>query len=160
MYENWEASLEVNGQVVKLCTWDTDGREDYDRLRPLSYPQTNIFIICFSTISSDSLANVPVKWIPELRLHSEVPFLLCGTKIDMREDPMTIELLKSKGMALISYEEGVKVANEVGAAGYVECSSITQTGLLDVFNEAARIGLNLPPGSPGSRKSIGRCNLL
>jgi GTPase SAR1 family protein len=46
---------------------DTAGQEDYDRLRPLSYPQTDVFVLCFSIASPTSLENVASKWIPEIR---------------------------------------------------------------------------------------------
>ena len=39
---------------MKLSIWDTAGQEDYDRLRPLSYPQTDVFLICFSVVSPSS----------------------------------------------------------------------------------------------------------
>ena len=37
------------------------GQEDYDRLRPLSYPQTDVFLICFSLVSPASYQNVKAK---------------------------------------------------------------------------------------------------
>uniref|UniRef100_A0A915AJ89 Uncharacterized protein n=1 Tax=Parascaris univalens TaxID=6257 RepID=A0A915AJ89_PARUN len=45
--------------------WDTAGQEDYDRLRPLSYPDTDVILMCFSIDSPDSLENIPEKWTPE-----------------------------------------------------------------------------------------------
>ena len=37
------------------------GQEDYDRLRPLSYPQTDVFLVCFSVVSPSSFENVKEK---------------------------------------------------------------------------------------------------
>ena len=37
------------------------GQEDYDRLRPLSYPQTDVFLVCFSVVSPASFENVKEK---------------------------------------------------------------------------------------------------
>jgi GTPase SAR1 family protein len=39
----------------------TTGQEDYDRLRPLSYPQTDVFLVCFSVVSPSSFENVKEK---------------------------------------------------------------------------------------------------
>lgn len=52
---------------VELALWDTAGQEDYDRLRPLSYPDTDVILMCFSVDSPDSLENIPEKWTPEVR---------------------------------------------------------------------------------------------
>lgn len=51
---------------MELALWDTAGQEDYDRLRPLSYPDTNVILMCFSVDSPDSLENIPEKWTPEV----------------------------------------------------------------------------------------------
>ena len=51
---------------VELALWDTAGQEDYDRLRPLSYPDTDVILMCFSIDSPDSLENIPEKWTPEV----------------------------------------------------------------------------------------------
>ena len=68
-----------DGVPVSLGLWDTAGQEDYDRLRPLSYPQTDVFLICFSVVSPSSFENVTSKWCPEIKHHcADAPILLVG----------------------------------------------------------------------------------
>uniref|UniRef100_A0A8C1VS81 Ras homolog family member Ga n=1 Tax=Cyprinus carpio TaxID=7962 RepID=A0A8C1VS81_CYPCA len=69
VFDNYSAQLAVNSKVVSLNLWDTAGQEEYDRLRTLSYPQTNVFIICFSIASPSSYENIKLKWYPEVSEH-------------------------------------------------------------------------------------------
>ncbi|KTG37528.1 hypothetical protein cypCar_00018484, partial [Cyprinus carpio] len=83
---------------VELALWDTAGQEDYDRLRPLSYPDTDVILMCFSVDSPDSLENIPEKWTPEVKhFCPNVPIILVGNKKDLRNDEHTRrELAKMK----------------------------------------------------------------
>lgn len=106
----------VDGRPVSLGLWDTAGQEDYDRLRPLSYPQTDVFLICFSLVSPPSFENVTGKWVPEILHHApNIPILLVGTKLDLREDPETLDKLRSRKMTPIDYQRGAACAREIGA---------------------------------------------
>lgn len=58
---NFVADIDYEGKSVELALWDTAGQEDYDRLRPLSYPDTDVVLICYGIGKPDSLENVPDK---------------------------------------------------------------------------------------------------
>lgn len=137
VFDNYSATCDVNGETVTLGLWDTAGQEDYDRLRPLSYPQTDVFLLCFSVVSPPSFDNIAVKWIPELRQHCpHTPLLLVGTKNDLRDDPDTLISLADQGLAPVKRETALKVASKIKAYKYVETSALTGRGLKQVFEEA------------------------
>jgi len=114
------------------------GQEDYDRLRPLSYPQTDVFLVCFSVTSPASFENVKEKWFPEVHHHCPgVPCLIVGTQVDLRDDPQVMEKLQRQKQRPVAAEQGERLARELGAVKYVECSALTQKGLKNVFDEAS-----------------------
>ena len=152
----FNSRLQVEDKPVTLGLWDTAGQEDYDRLRPLSYPQTDVFLICFSIISPHSFENVKSKWWPEIQHHCPgTPLILVGTKSDLRNDPDTQDRLKKKGLRIITEEEARSRQSEINAVAYLECSALTQEGLKNVFDEAIRAALNKKP-----QKKQGKCTLL
>ena len=108
VFDNYSANVQVDGQTINLGLWDTAGQEDYDRLRPLSYPQTDVFLLCFSIISPSSFENISTKWYPEVSHHCpNTPCVLLGTKLDLRDDPETIERLRTRNKCEpISYDQG------------------------------------------------------
>ena len=57
-----------------------------------------------------------------------------GTKIDLREDKETLQILAENGQAPIKREQGQKLANKIRAVKYLECSALTQRGLKQVWN--------------------------
>jgi cell division control protein 42 len=114
------------------------GQEDYDRLRPLSYPQTDVFLVCFSVTSPASFENVKEKWFPEVHHHCPgVPCLIVGTQVDLRDDPQVMEKLQRQKQRPVGPDQGERLARELGAVKYVECSALTQKGLKNVFDEAS-----------------------
>ena len=137
--------------------WDTAGQDDYDRLRPLSYPDTDVFLICFSLVNPNSFANVADKWHPEISHHAPgVPKILVGTKLDLRDNTVEVEKLRARKQAPVSAAQGEFMRKKVGAMSYKECSALTQQGLKDIFDEAIKVVLF--PESQSKKKS--KCTLL
>ncbi|CAO3582513.1 unnamed protein product [Absidia cylindrospora] len=139
VFDSYVKDFDVDGDHVELALWDTAGQEDYDRLRPLSYPDTNVILIAFATDLPDSLDNITEKWLPEVKKYCpDQPYLLVACKNDLRNDPLTIEELKKINSAPVSIEQGMAVAESIKASGYVECSSKQNQGVVNVFEQAVR----------------------
>lgn len=156
VFDNYAVTVMIGDEPYTLGLFDTAGQEDYDRLRPLSYPSTDVFLVCFSVISPPSFENVKEKWFPEVHHHCPgVPCLIVGTQIDLRDDKVIIEKLQRQRLRPISAEQGERLARELRAVKYVECSALTQRGLKNVFDEAIVAALE-PPVIKKSKK----CTIL
>merc|ERR1712018_429020 len=110
--------------------WDTAGQEDYDRLRPLSYPDTDVILMCFSIDSPDSLDNIPEKWTPEVK-H------FCPNV------PITIKELAKMKQDPVKPEDGRTMAEKINAFAYLECSAKSKEGVREVFETATRAALQV-----------------
>ena len=135
VFDNYSVNIQHKGKNYSLGMFDTAGKKDYDTLRPLSYPQTDVFICCFSIINPASFEMVRLKWIPEIKhFCGNVPVILVGLKEDLRDDLETIEKLKDKRLKPITYLQGAGLAKELRCIKYHECSALTQKGLKDLFD--------------------------
>lgn len=141
--DTYSTQVSVDGQTVGLNLWDTAGRAEYDRLRPLCYNQVNVIIICFSIASPSSYENVKHKWHPEVKhLCPNVPILLLGTKSDLRDDQEVLEKLREQNQTTVTQQQGTTMARQIKAVKYLECASINQDGLDEVFDEAVRASIS------------------
>ena len=140
VFDNYSTNVLFEGQNINLQLWDTAGKEEYSKLRPLSYPQTEVFIICFSLVNPTSLNNIPSKWLSEIIEHCpDTPFILVGLQSDLRDEFEThADEFKQKGMEPISYTCGEQMKEKIGAYAYVECSSIKFDNLKEVFDKAIK----------------------
>ena len=156
-FDNYTVNVLLDETLISLGLWDTAGQVEYDRLRSLAYPDTDVFLICFSTVNPDSYDDVSEKWAPEISHYCpDVHKILVGTKLDLIDDKDEIEKLKLRKQSPLTAQQGENMRNEIGAVCYKECSALTQVGLNDVFDEAIRIVLSPTPKKP--KKS--RCQVL
>jgi len=161
IFDNYSANLLVDKKIYNLGLWDTAGQDDYDRMRPLSYPSTDCFVVCYSTISPASLTNVQYKWAPELRHHCPVvPIILVGTKTDMRTDPNIIQRLTDHGcFAPVCTQQGQDMAKKIGAKRFFETSVVDQSNVRELFDEVIRVVANPEPNDIKKAKKHSKCTL-
>lgn len=143
--DQYTASVMINGQPVIIGLHDTMGEPAYDRLRPLCYPDTDVFVLCFSLTDGPSFENIVSKWYPEISQYpkdgTKVPIILVGTKLDLRDDEPTIAMLGNSSLVRITTMQGCKRQQDIGAIKYIECSSLRNKGVKTVFDEAIRVAM-------------------
>jgi len=159
MFESGLVDYKVDGEYIELALWETtsDRGEDFVRLRPLGYFDTNAFLFCYSIENRVSFENILTYWIPEVQKHCpNVPIILCGNKlIDLRDDQETLTNLEKQNQTPVTKEEGIKMAADINAYAYVECSAKTKEGVREVFEEAVRAAFTYVPPK---RKT--KCDML
>ncbi|KAK9245469.1 P-loop containing nucleoside triphosphate hydrolase protein [Lipomyces tetrasporus] len=136
VFENYSHDVKLqSGKTLTLDLWDTAGQEDYDRLRPIAYPDVAVVLLAFSVDMPASLENVYDKWWPEVMHYCPfgTPMILVGLKTDLRTDQKVIQILRSQGLKPLTTGMGQGMANKIGHIPYVECSSKTGEGLHNVF---------------------------
>lgn len=123
-FNNFKLEWETDdGDEVKLELWDTAGQESFSQLRLLSYPDTDIFLLGYSTTSQISLSNVENKWMEELKgaqpdkqeEGKEPWYVLCGTKVDIRD-------VNAGG---VSRKQASDMAKKLGCVHFLETSAKT-----------------------------------
>jgi Ras-related C3 botulinum toxin substrate 1 len=144
--DNFSANVVVDDQQINLQLWHTAGQEDYKQARMLSYPQTDVFIICFSLVSPYSLEKVQSMWAPEIKKHCpRTPYILVGMKSDLRDIvAANPDEWKAKGMEPVPQSKGEDMKKAIGARAYIECSAKMQINVKEVFEQAIRVALSSP----------------
>lgn len=130
------ANIKVAGKIYQLELWDTECEEATDKVRPVAYTETDVFCLCFSIADADSFRHIKEKWYREVKHFSpHSPIILVGTKLDLRDEKRG---KKGADAQIISYKAGKKMAQQIGAIKYIECSALKQKGYAYVFSEAIK----------------------
>ncbi|KAJ3160290.1 GTP-binding protein Rho1 [Irineochytrium annulatum] len=155
IFENFVSQTLIGGKVVELSLWDTAGQEEYDRLRPLSYPGSDVVLIGYDMSQPPSFWNVREKWHPEVsHFLPNTPLILVGLKKDLKTDPGIIESLRKSSMRPVPTEEGERIAKEIGAKKFFECSARSGEGVSEIFQFAAKVALKSSKGNSHSCKML------
>ena len=146
------ANIDVNGKIYQLELWDTESPDDKGDARRGTYPEADVFCLCFSIADKESLHNVEGKWYKEAKQCSAgPPIVLVGTKLDLRDT----EAAGQRPAKLVAHKEAKKLSRKLGAVKYIECSALKQRGYMEVLNEAVRAVIAKP-----TKKGKSKCALL
>ncbi|KAK6169991.1 hypothetical protein SNE40_018492 [Patella caerulea] len=138
-------NVEYGQKAVELNIQDTAGQESYGTLRPISYPGTDVIVVCFSIDNIASLENVSLNWVPEIRhFCGAVTIVLVGTKSDVRDTLMCGSNSNFLKHGPLKYEDGCAMAYRINAVTYLECSSKSDKGIEEVFHAAIKASLSKP----------------
>ncbi|TPX07754.1 uncharacterized protein E0L32_010546 [Thyridium curvatum] len=181
VFENYVHDIFVDNVHIELSLWDTAGQEEFDRLRSLSYEETNergantptattddtdLIMLCYSVDSRDSLENVESKWVGEIADNCPgVKLVLVALKCDLRESGDEDEADNAAASAadgsnpqpqrekkpMITYDSGLEVARRINALRYLECSAMRNRGVNEAFTEAARVALSVKKDREGDK---------
>uniref|UniRef100_A0A4W4H896 Ras homolog family member F n=1 Tax=Electrophorus electricus TaxID=8005 RepID=A0A4W4H896_ELEEL len=161
VFEKYVTMVTHGGKEIQLNLYDTAGQDDYDRLRPLSYQDANLVLICYDVTNPTSFDNVLIKWYPEVRhFCRDVPIILIGCKTDLRKDKERTRKLKAQDQAPITYIQGEVTQKEMNAELYLECSAKYRENVEDIFKEATKIALAANRKARHARKKPHSCTIL
>lgn len=146
IFDNFTASLVVQNRVINLSLWDTAGQEGYDRLRPLSYLNTDVLLVCYSIISETSLINIVEKWLPEVTHYCpNVPYLIVGLKYDLLNDDKIMARIHEYNSShhLLTKErvDQYLISNNIETNRHIVASALTGYNIDEIFNTAVNIAL-------------------
>ncbi|XP_048827689.1 rho-related GTP-binding protein RhoH-like [Brienomyrus brachyistius] len=155
VYENMGVEVFMDGVPINLGLWDTAGADSFRQIRPMSYIQADVVLLCYSVANHSSFANVRHKWIAEVRQHlPEVPVLVVATQTDQRE-------AGAHRANCTSSAEGKKLAHDIQARGYLECSALSNRGVQQVFECAVRTAVKQTRRQPHRRLlDINACRMF
>ncbi|XP_062334488.1 rho-related GTP-binding protein RhoF [Osmerus eperlanus] len=142
VFEKYVTTISYGGKEIVLNLYDTAGQDDYDRLRPLSYQNANLVLVCYDVTNPTSFENVLIKWYPEINhFCQDVPVILIGCKTDLRKDKERTRKLKALDQAPITYIQGDETKRQMNADLYLECSAKYRENVEDIFREATKRAL-------------------
>lgn len=111
---------------IHVSIWDTSGDQSYDRVRPVSYADADLVLVCYSIEKPETLHHIATKWLPEIKEHCpHQPIIVVGCGSDMRTDGDVLARLSANGQSPVTYDQGLKAAKDIEALVYSETSAKT-----------------------------------
>lgn len=125
--------LDVQGQKHNLSILDNAGQHDYESMRTFTYKDSEVLVLCYSVVDRTSIESIKDFWVPEVsHCRRRKPIILVATQTDLR---------KGDNKDSISTDEGAKLAKDIGADTFVECTAYDKDSVNHVFEVMTTAGL-------------------
>ena len=174
------AKYSIHGKSFYINFADSHGAPEYDKIRPLSYSFSDVFLICFDVSNRDSFESIESKWIPSIGkggfVPKDTPFIIVGCKDDLRNENSAernilihaysrvyVETIPSDVVAIIGMHLGNYSKIDVEAHSlinkytnahkYMVCSALEMRGLKEIVRVVAELHL-APPKKSGNTNCI------
>ncbi|KAJ3099534.1 hypothetical protein HDU97_002977 [Phlyctochytrium planicorne] len=133
------AEEEVKPAVKILEAIESGSRADC--LIEAEKKRCDVVMLCFNIGSQKSIDNLRSYWKGALKESNPgASIVLVGCKSDLR-DSTTSRRSKVPGNVPITFHDGLRLAKEIGAKSYAECSSMQMKDISPVFEQVARVGM-------------------
>lgn len=151
-------------QSIKLNIQDIYGQKEIEDLINYVIPNTNVFIFCFSLVVPYSLKRLQELWLPHIKEKCpETPYILVGLKSDLRDSLIREkDLSENDFMRPISTSEGEEMCRNIKAQEYIECSSLKNYHVHDVFISAIKQAIiyKNSTSTNSKKKKSSKCNIF
>lgn len=125
-YEPSDYVLQIDKNTEYCNLWLCAGGSEYDRLRPLSYPDSDVFVVCFDLSNAKSFQSISTHWIPEVMYHCPYArVVLVGLKSDLPH--------------AVSKQQVVQVAKHYSCSTYIEVSAMQDKNVRLVAEVCCRL---------------------
>ncbi|ESO86199.1 hypothetical protein LOTGIDRAFT_204563 [Lottia gigantea] len=150
IFENFEIKHKVGDEDFTISLFDTAGLQHHRNLRSFVYGRCQVIIMCYSVCDKDSYQNVVDYWMPEVIAETRglKPIILVGMQADTRG--IVFPELE------VDQELGHKLAKQIGADNYLECSALTKEGVNSVFNNVVYSALKIRKKGSFLKRIFGR----
>lgn len=138
-YDIYNVEVQVDGKPIRVELCDTAGQAEFNPLRNLCYPGTDVFILCFSIVKPQSFRSAYTRWAEELK-QKNAAVVVVGTQKDLQAHPNIIRDLHQMGERPVLACEGRQLAEELNAP-YIETSAKTSYQLKEAFDQAITMAL-------------------
>lgn len=139
--ESYDTVVKLDKCDIHLDLSDTGGKDEFDQLRPLSYPKTDVFILCYAIDSMSSFAEVTERWLPEIRHYNPgAPIILVATKTDLRHSQSKGEQ-KILEQDIVRQADGKALLKQQQLSDYLEFSSLNPGSASSIFETAVRLAM-------------------